>query len=70
MLVSYQSIWTHKIRTLRPMTSTVVQDRHVLHGQLELALTPSKTPAKIQRQEHPGLLLGVLDAADRQASSW
>ena len=45
----------------------MVQDRHILHGQLELALAPSKTPSKLQRQEHPGLLLGVLDAADRKA---
>ena len=46
------------------MTSTMVQDRHVLYGQHEHTLTPSKTPSKLQRQEHPGLLLGVLDAAD------
>ena len=46
------------------MTSTVVQDRHVLNGELELALAPSKTHSKLHGQEHPGLLLGVPDAAD------
>ena len=48
------------------MASTMVQDRHVRHGQLEQTLTPSKTPSKLQRQEHPELLLGVLDAAHRE----
>ena len=48
------------------MSSTMVQDKHILHGQLEYTPTTSKTPSKLQRQEHPGLLLGVLEAADRE----
>ena len=49
------------------MTSNVVQDRHVFHGQLEHTPTPSYTPSKLQKQEHPGLLLGVFEAADGEA---
>ena len=51
------------------MTSTMVQDRHVLQGQYEHTPTQSKTPSKLQRQEHPGLLLGVFDTANGQTES-
>ena len=58
-LVSYLAI-------LKPLP--LRYHRHVLHGQLEQTLTPSKTPSKLQKQEHPGLLLGILDAAEREAN--